>query len=140
MAWMIVRVQPAGRALGVRYVVYGVGAVGGVIAGHLHRTGHEVTLVARGAHLTAIRERGLTLDTYEATYTVDAPATETAADVAWTDDTVVVIAVKSQHTPGRPRRPGPARARRRRRSSPLRTASPTRPRHCAGSPGRTASS
>ena len=83
----------------MRYVVYGVGAVGGVIAGHLHRTGHDVTLVARGAHLAAIRERGLTLDTYEATYVVDAPATDTVADVSWTEDTVVVIAVKSQHTP-----------------------------------------
>ena len=65
----------------MRYVVYGVGAVGGVIAGHLHRTGHEVTLVARGDHLAAIRARGLTLDTYEATYVVDAPATDTVADV-----------------------------------------------------------
>jgi len=82
----------------VRYVVYGVGAVGGVVAGHLHRTGHDVTMVARGDHLTAIRARGLTLDTYEATYAVDAPVTDTAADVRWTDDTVVVVAVKSQHT------------------------------------------
>ena len=83
----------------MRYVVYGVGAVGGVIAGHLRRTGHPVTLVARGDHLAAIRAHGLTLDTYEATYTVDAPATDTGADVDWTEDTVVVLAVKSQHTP-----------------------------------------
>jgi 2-dehydropantoate 2-reductase len=82
----------------VRYVVYGVGAVGGVVAGHLHRTGHDVTLVARGTHLRAIRAHGLTLDTYEATYVVDAPATDTVAHVAWTDDTAVVVAVKSQHT------------------------------------------
>ena len=82
----------------MRYVVYGVGAVGGVIAGHLHRTGHDVTLVARGAHLAAIRERGLTLDTHEATYVVDAPATDTAADVAWGDDTVVLLTVKSHQT------------------------------------------
>jgi 2-dehydropantoate 2-reductase len=83
----------------MRYVVYGVGAVGGVIAGHLHRTGHDVTLVARGDHLGAILADGLRLDTYEATYVVRAPATDTAADVSWTDDTVVVVAVKSQHTP-----------------------------------------
>jgi 2-dehydropantoate 2-reductase len=82
----------------VKYVVYGVGAVGGVVAGHLHRTGLDVTLVARGAHLRAIRSRGLVLDTHEATYVVDAPATDTVADVAWTDDTAVVVAVKSQHT------------------------------------------
>lgn len=82
----------------MRYVVYGVGAVGGVVAGHLHRTGHDVTMVARGAHLAAIRSHGLTLDTYEATYVVDAPVTDTAADVRWTGDTVVLVAVKSQHT------------------------------------------
>jgi 2-dehydropantoate 2-reductase len=82
----------------VRYVVYGAGAVGGVIAGNLHRTGHTVTLVARGDHLAAIRARGLTLDTYEATYVVDAPATDTAADISWTDDTVVLLTVKSHQT------------------------------------------
>lgn len=82
----------------MRYVVYGVGAVGGVIAGHLHRTGRDVTLVARGAHLAAIRERGLTVDTYETTYVVDAPATDSAAGVAWTEDTVVLLAVKSHQT------------------------------------------
>jgi 2-dehydropantoate 2-reductase len=82
----------------VRYVVYGAGAVGGVIAGHLHRTGHDVTLVARGDHLAAIRAHGLTLDTYEAKYVVDTAATDTAADVAWTEDTVVLLAVKSHQT------------------------------------------
>ena len=123
----------------MRYVVYGVGAVGGVIAGHLHRTGHDVTLVARGEHLAAIRARGLTLDTYEATYVVDAPATDTAAEVAWTDDTVVVVAVKSQHTQAVLDDLVAARARRRPRCSPPRTASPTRPRSCAGSSGPTAS-
>ena len=35
------------------YVVYGAGAVGGVIGGHLALAGHETTLVARGEHLTA---------------------------------------------------------------------------------------
>src|SRR4051812_8234178 len=80
------------------YVAYGVGAVGGVVAAHLHRTGHDVTLVARGAHLAAIRERGLTLDTYAAPHVVDAPATDTAADVTWTDSTVVLLAVKSHQT------------------------------------------
>lgn len=82
----------------MRYVVYGVGAVGGVVAGHLHRAGHDVTMVARGAHLAAIQARGLTLDTYAATYVVDAPAVGTAAEVAWTDDTVVLLTVKSHQT------------------------------------------
>lgn len=80
----------------VRYVVYGAGAVGGVIGGHLHLAGLPVTLVARGAHLAAIRDGGLRLDTGSGMHRIVAPATDTAAEVEWTDDTVVVLAVKSQ--------------------------------------------
>lgn len=79
----------------MRYVVYGAGAVGGVIGGHLHLAGLPVTLVARGAHLEAIRAHGLVLDSGSGRHRIDAPATDTAADVAWTDDTVVVLSVKS---------------------------------------------
>ena len=43
------------------YVIYGTGAVGGVIAARLHTSGADVTAVARGAHLSAIREKGLTV-------------------------------------------------------------------------------
>ena len=81
-----------------RYVVYGVGAVGGVIGARLHRAGHEVTFVARGEHLARIRSDGLVLDTAEGRYAARAPATDTAAEVAWTDDTVVLLAVKSHQT------------------------------------------
>ncbi|MDR7251749.1 2-dehydropantoate 2-reductase [Nocardioides sp. BE266] len=77
------------------YVVYGTGAVGGTIGGRLALGGLGVTLVARGEHLAAIREHGLVLDAGDGRHTIEAPATDTAADVAWTDDTVVVLAVKS---------------------------------------------
>ncbi|MBC2934842.1 ketopantoate reductase family protein [Nocardioides sp. zg-1228] len=79
----------------MRYVVYGAGAVGGVVGAHLHLAGHHVTLVARGAHLAAIGRDGLVLDAGDGRHRIDAPATDTAADVAWTDDTVVLLAVKS---------------------------------------------
>jgi 2-dehydropantoate 2-reductase len=79
----------------MRYVVYGAGAVGGVIGGRLSLAGHEVTLVARGDHLAAIRDRGLTLDAGDGRHRIDAPATDTAAEVGWTEDTVVLLAVKS---------------------------------------------
>ncbi len=80
------------------YVLYGAGAVGGVIGGRLHLAGHEVTLVARGAHLDRIRADGLVLDTAEGRQVVAAPATDTAAGIAWREDTVVVLAVKSHQT------------------------------------------
>lgn len=79
----------------MRYVVYGAGAVGGVIGGRLALAGHEVTLVARGAHLAAIRDHGLTLDAGDGRHRIDTPATDTAAEVWWTEDSVVLLAVKS---------------------------------------------
>jgi 2-dehydropantoate 2-reductase len=80
------------------FVSYGVGAVGGVIGARLHLAGHEVTLVARGEHLARIRADGLVLDTAEGRHPVRAHATDTAAEVTWTDDTVVLLAVKSHQT------------------------------------------
>jgi 2-dehydropantoate 2-reductase len=79
----------------MRYVVYGAGAVGGVIGGRLALADRAVTLVARGDHLAAIRDRGLTLDAGDGRHRIAAPATDTAAEVGWTDDTVVLLAVKS---------------------------------------------
>jgi 2-dehydropantoate 2-reductase len=43
----------------MKICVYGAGAVGGLIAAWLSRSGHDVSVVARGAHLEAIRKQGL---------------------------------------------------------------------------------
>ena len=45
----------------MRICVVGAGAVGGVTGAWFARAGHEVCLVARGAHLAAIQRQGLTL-------------------------------------------------------------------------------
>src|SRR3989475_2575775 len=45
----------------MRICVVGAGAVGGMTGGWFAKAGHEVSLIARGAHLEAIRKRGLTL-------------------------------------------------------------------------------
>ena len=45
----------------MRYLIYGAGAVGGIIGGHLTSAGHDVTLVTRGAHREAMAKRGLVL-------------------------------------------------------------------------------
>jgi 2-dehydropantoate 2-reductase len=45
----------------VRICIYGLGAIGGLIAGRLAAGGAEVSAVARGATLAAVRERGLTV-------------------------------------------------------------------------------
>ncbi len=41
--------------------IYGVGAIGGFLAARLANSGVEVSGIARGAQLAAIRKRGLTL-------------------------------------------------------------------------------
>ena len=59
----------------MRYIIIGAGAVGGAIGGRLFESGHEVVLVARGAHLEALREGGLRLRTPEGSLTLPGPAT-----------------------------------------------------------------
>ena len=83
----------------MRYVVYGAGAVGGVVGARLHRAGIDVTLVARGDHLEALRTAGLTLESPQETLTLDVHAVGGAAGAAWADGTVVLLAVKSHQTP-----------------------------------------
>ena len=43
--------------------IFGAGAVGGVMAAWLEKSGHEVSLVARGANLAAFRSQGLRIRT-----------------------------------------------------------------------------
>ena len=82
----------------MRYVIYGAGAVGGVIGANLHRAGIDTTLIARGDHLRTLQKDGLRLDTAEGVLTLPVPALGSVADVAWTDDTVLLLCVKSQQT------------------------------------------
>ena len=51
----------------MRICVYGAGAVGGLIAAWLARAGQEVSVVARGANLDAIRRDGLRLQSGDGT-------------------------------------------------------------------------
>ena len=46
----------------MRIAVIGTGGVGGYFGGRLAQAGHDVTFVARGGHLAALRERGLVLE------------------------------------------------------------------------------
>jgi 2-dehydropantoate 2-reductase len=46
---------------GMKICVFGAGAVGGHIAARLSAADHDVSVVARGAHLAAMRERGIKL-------------------------------------------------------------------------------
>ncbi|MEW2376340.1 2-dehydropantoate 2-reductase N-terminal domain-containing protein [Micromonospora sp. NPDC047812] len=82
----------------MRYVIIGAGAVGGTIGVRLGQAGHDVTLVARGAHLDTIRRRGLTLRQPDGETTWRGPATDGPDDRPLPDDTALVLTVKSQDT------------------------------------------
>ena len=45
----------------MKIAIFGAGAMGGYLGALLHRAGEEVTLIARGPHLAAMRQHGLTL-------------------------------------------------------------------------------
>ena len=83
----------------MRFVVYGAGAIGGVVGGRLAQHGHEVVLIARGDHHDAIRDDGLRLWVPdEETVTLTIPVVSHPAGIDFRDDDVVLLAMKSQHT------------------------------------------
>ncbi|HEY3681769.1 MAG TPA: 2-dehydropantoate 2-reductase N-terminal domain-containing protein [Streptosporangiaceae bacterium] len=85
----------------MRYVIIGAGAVGGTIGGRLFHAGHEVLLVARGAHYEAMRDRGLTLRTPDETLSLAVPVADSASGgVRLRAGDVLVLATKTQDTAG----------------------------------------
>jgi 2-dehydropantoate 2-reductase len=78
----------------MRFAILGSGAVGGYYGAKLARAGHDVTFIARGAHLAAIRERGLAIRSPAlGDFVVQAKAEEDTGRVGPVD--VVMVAVKA---------------------------------------------
>ncbi len=73
--------------------ILGAGGVGGYFGGILARAGHSVTLLARGAHLAALRERGLEVRTPEGTFVAKVAATGDPEEIDKAE--LAVVAVKS---------------------------------------------
>ena len=79
----------------MRIAVMGAGGVGGCLGALLARDGNDVSLIARGAHLDAIRANGLRLKQDEAEFTVDIPATSDPTEIGQVD--LVLFTVKTYH-------------------------------------------
>jgi 2-dehydropantoate 2-reductase len=78
----------------MRFAILGSGAVGGYFGAKLARSGQDVTFIARGAHLEAIRSKGLEIRSAKlGDFTVRAPADSDTAKVGPVD--VVIVAVKA---------------------------------------------
>jgi 2-dehydropantoate 2-reductase len=82
----------------MRFIVYGAGAVGGVVGGRLAEHGHDVVLVARGKHAEAMQRSGLTIESPDATATVDVRVVTHPSELDLGADDVVFLAMKSQDT------------------------------------------
>jgi len=77
-------------------VVLGAGAVGCYFGALLARAGHDVLFIGRPAHVEAITQRGLVLETREGRFTIPAKAAVDTRDVAPPD--LVLVCVKSADT------------------------------------------
>jgi 2-dehydropantoate 2-reductase len=75
----------------MRIAVFGAGAIGGYLAVKLHQAGAEVSVIARGPHLAAMRERGLTLKSEGDARTVHLPCTDAAEEIGPQDYVIVTL-------------------------------------------------
>ena len=81
----------------MRICVYGAGSVGGYLAGFLARSDAEVSVVARGAHLAAIRANGLTVETPDQTMVSKVAASDNPEELGPQD--AVIVTVKAPSLP-----------------------------------------
>jgi len=80
----------------MRYIIIGAGAIGGTIGARLFQSGHEVVLVARGAHHAAMRDGGLRFATPAGLVTLPIPVAAGPGELTLRGDDVLIMAVKTQ--------------------------------------------
>jgi len=82
----------------MRIVIFGTGGVGGFFGGRLARAGEDVTFIARGEHLRAIKANGLKVDSPEGDFLINpAKATDDVDELGETD--LVILGVKAWQVP-----------------------------------------
>jgi 2-dehydropantoate 2-reductase len=82
----------------MRYIIYGAGAIGGVIGGQLAQAGQDVVLIARGPHLDALRAQGLRLVTPDGDLQPPVRAVASPAEIGFQPGDTVLLTMKSQDT------------------------------------------
>jgi len=81
----------------VKIAIVGAGAIGGLLGAHFARSGQDVVLIARGTHLAAMQQRGLTVRNGDGEFTVNPRCTDDIAAVGGCD--VVFITLKAHSLP-----------------------------------------
>ena len=82
----------------VKVCIFGAGAIGGFVGFQLAGAGVEVSLIARGAHLAAMRENGLRLLIDGGEHSARIPCTDNPAELGVQD--YVIIALKAHAISG----------------------------------------
>lgn len=82
----------------MRYLIYGAGAVGGILGAKLHLAGIETLLIARGEHLAEMRCDGLLVRHPEGELRVAVPACRGPDEIDYRADDVVILTMKAQDT------------------------------------------
>jgi len=82
----------------MRYIIYGAGGIGGCIGARLFQHGHDVILIARGAHLRAMQEKGLILKSPIETVALPIPCVGHPSEIEFREEDVVIMTMKSQHS------------------------------------------
>jgi 2-dehydropantoate 2-reductase len=90
----------SGRVSAVRFIVYGAGAIGGVVGGRLFEHGHEVVLIARGDHARVIAADGLRIVSADDSVVLETPVVEHPSALEARADDIVLLSMKSQDTRG----------------------------------------
>lgn len=81
----------------MKIAVMGAGGVGAYYGGLLAKAGHDVVFIARGAHLQALREKGLQVKSVLGGFTVSpVRATDDPSEAGVVD--LVIVATKTYHT------------------------------------------
>jgi 2-dehydropantoate 2-reductase len=81
----------------MKSVIVGAGAIGAYVGAAMARAGQDVTLFARGAHLRAMQESGVTVQTAQGDYHVRPQVSADLATIGPVD--VVLLAVKAHSLP-----------------------------------------
>lgn len=80
----------------MKIAIMGAGGVGGYYGGLLARKGNDVTFIARGAHLRAIRQKGLHVKSMHGDFLVPVQASDNPREIGVVD--LVLFTTKTYHT------------------------------------------
>lgn len=81
-----------------RYIVYGAGGIGASLGAELFRAGRPTVLIARGAHLAVLRDKGLEYVTPGGRARLEIPVVGHPSELELRADDAVLLAMKTQDT------------------------------------------